>query len=446
MSSSVRTVFQNNFFAATFDAVSCGLDLYHNNFGDNSLFQYATGGEIVNNNICRFTGYCRPGVFFNNNFTSNDAHTLKCSCFDPSPSYYNPEYNSSKDLHINNPALFSRAKYLGVITEDIDNEPRDSSRSIGADETCLKIPFPDTIFIECGSKYILKICQPDSTNIRLYWKPGKELIDSLAYMPTTIADCTKLLWLEDSIGSVIDSVFIVPIPIKSIGKQTYNTHAGWPISLACYVPIGSSITWSPDSLVDYPDSSIVEVTTCESIQFIVTIDNGDCGIIVDTVDLIIDPTPNAYFTWDSIDCLDAYLSMYYPCYDSVLWDFDDGTFSTQTSGWHSFPNNGTYMVTLTVWHEGYTDSRTSPIIINCVGISEIIKDGILIYPNPTNNILIVNIQSDRIKGTYKIMDIAGRVLLEGAINEKQLEIDVSKLSKGMYLLKLEKYSLRFIKN
>ena len=138
--------------------------------------------------------------------------------------------------------------------------------------------------------------------------------------------------------------------------------------------------------------------------------------------------------------------MYYPCYDSVLWDFDDGTFSTQTSGWHSFPNNGTYMVTLTVWHEGYTDSRTSPIIINCVGISEIIKDGILIYPNPTNNILIVNIQSDRIKGTYKIMDIAGRVLLEGAINEKQLEIDVSKLSKGMYLLKLEKYSLRFIKN
>ena len=75
-----------------------------------------------------------------------------------------------------------------------------------------------------------------------------------------------------------------------------------------------------------------------------------------------------------------------------------------------------------------------------VGIDEqsgISNNDILIYPNPANSILHINYQnihrSSRCK--FDITDLAGRILLSENIISPEFDIDISGISKGIYLLK-----------
>lgn len=85
---------------------------------------------------------------------------------------------------------------------------------------------------------------------------------------------------------------------------------------------------------------------------------------------------------------------------------------------------------------------------NCIasGTSNSIKQNtIKVYPNPTNNYL--TIESDSQIESYVIYNIIGDIQQKGLYSES---IDVSKLSNGMYIIKLEhdnKFStLKFVKN
>jgi parallel beta-helix repeat protein len=73
----------------------------------------------------------------------------------------------------------------------------------------------------------------------------------------------------------------------------------------------------------------------------------------------------------------------------------------------------------------------------------------IVYPNPVNNLLFIS-TTDTLKETVIIIDISGRVVYEEDRNSGNLAIDVSSLSKGIFLIQLKDYkniaTAKFIKN
>ena len=66
------------------------------------------------------------------------------------------------------------------------------------------------------------------------------------------------------------------------------------------------------------------------------------------------------------------------------------------------------------------------------------KDGLHIYPNPTQDFLYINIENDRNEARQlKIFDVVGNELLSQPYNQNQSQIDVSHLPNGMYLLQID---------
>ena len=74
------------------------------------------------------------------------------------------------------------------------------------------------------------------------------------------------------------------------------------------------------------------------------------------------------------------------------------------------------------------------------GIDEA-ETGVSIYPNPSNGFLFV----DGFEGAYELIDISGRICARGFINSNS-SIDASRLTKGIYLLKLGTMVSRIVIN
>jgi hypothetical protein len=81
-----------------------------------------------------------------------------------------------------------------------------------------------------------------------------------------------------------------------------------------------------------------------------------------------------------------------------------------------------------------------------LSIDENIKSNLKVYPNPTFNVL--NISGDIFLSNqpYKILDTLGKVILKGNLVQDDNTINVAKLSKGVYYLKVSgKRAISFIK-
>ena len=61
----------------------------------------------------------------------------------------------------------------------------------------------------------------------------------------------------------------------------------------------------------------------------------------------------------------------------------------------------------------------------------------VVYPNPTKDILHVDLSKVSDVSSVAIMDVSGKVLLEiGNIISTEITFDLSKFANGLYLLKL----------
>ncbi len=93
--------------------------------------------------------------------------------------------------------------------------------------------------------------------------------------------------------------------------------------------------------------------------------------------------------------------------------------------------NGNYYVIYTDNNGCSASSDTIPIL--SVGINFINdNDHFIIYPNPVTNTLTIETESG--KGIYQLQDLTGKQLLSGTITATKFSLDISTLSKGIYLL------------
>jgi hypothetical protein len=83
--------------------------------------------------------------------------------------------------------------------------------------------------------------------------------------------------------------------------------------------------------------------------------------------------------------------------------------------------------TLGLYHYSLVDCEYST-----VGIAEQQQNAVTIYPNPATNTLTIETQTAQ--GIYQLQDITGKVLLSGSVTANKFSLDISALSKGIYLL------------
>lgn len=133
--------------------------------------------------------------------------------------------------------------------------------------------------------------------------------------------------------------------------------------------------------------------------------------------------------------------------DSYLWNFGDGSTSTDTHPTHTYNSPGIYTVQLTASRCGVSAVYTTTIDTNALSTLEVAKSPIIkIYPNPTQDILTVKTK-EKIR-EMRILDASGHLLK----TIKNVEIiDVHELTKGSYLLNIsfenkEEFNYKFIKS
>nr|WP_294937264.1 PKD domain-containing protein [uncultured Flavobacterium sp.] len=119
---------------------------------------------------------------------------------------------------------------------------------------------------------------------------------------------------------------------------------------------------------------------------------------------------------------------------SYLWDFGDGTTSTEQNPTHTYAMNGNYNVTLTVSKCGISNEKV--ILLNTLSNGEwtVTNEDITIYPNPVANQL--NLNSKNPIDKIDIYDsLFQKVKSENNVTDKS--IDVSYLSSGVYFLMIK---------
>ncbi|MDY8138369.1 T9SS type A sorting domain-containing protein [Aquimarina sp. 2201CG5-10] len=109
---------------------------------------------------------------------------------------------------------------------------------------------------------------------------------------------------------------------------------------------------------------------------------------------------------------------------------------------------GTHTITLTATAGSSVNCTFQLTVDSSLSIDDfILKTGLILYPVPANDNIIVEGRFDN-KETLEVYDILGQKLMEVSIDQNITNIDISKLSKGVYFatFKGQKGSLKFVKN
>ncbi|WP_052158146.1 T9SS type A sorting domain-containing protein [Lacinutrix jangbogonensis] len=124
-------------------------------------------------------------------------------------------------------------------------------------------------------------------------------------------------------------------------------------------------------------------------------------------------------------------------FDSILWDFGDGTASTEINPVHTFLAIGNYSVSLTNTKCGKSNTKTKNISITNLSVAEFDIEGVSLFPNPAYNTLNIKLNKNYADLNILIFDISGKIVLEKTVQDvARLDLNVKSLSNGMYIIKM----------
>ena len=134
-------------------------------------------------------------------------------------------------------------------------------------------------------------------------------------------------------------------------------------------------------------------------------------------------------------------------YDSLVWTTDGNSSLISQSGDTAYFvldfTGVTFTVTLTLYKDGCARSAVTDLAI--VRIKELFQNGkISVFPSPTKGLL--QISADQPLQLVQVYNLLGELMLEKVITSKDIDLDFSKLSEGVYLIKTPFGTSRFLKN
>ena len=120
--------------------------------------------------------------------------------------------------------------------------------------------------------------------------------------------------------------------------------------------------------------------------------------------------------------------------EDCIWFVNGQPIDTIAGMWVQPDSTTTYVLEQTICGNVSWDSVT--VIVSGVGIEAYAKDskGIMLYPNPATNTL--NIESSAMFSQLLISDVLGNVVISQQVNNKAVSVDVSRLGKGIYFVRV----------
>jgi hypothetical protein len=163
---------------------------------------------------------------------------------------------------------------------------------------------------------------------------------------------------------------------------------------------------------------------CDSVVTLdLTINNIDTSVVYSPIELTANSVGDSY-QW--LDCNNGHT----PILGATSQTF------TPTS-------NGNYAVEVTTTNCVDTSSCYA---MTTVGIEDVIPSQFSTYPNPSSKNLIIEIDDQLIGENALIFNTQGQLITTLLLSDKKSVIPVDYLENGLYLLKIENQTIRFVKN
>ena len=122
--------------------------------------------------------------------------------------------------------------------------------------------------------------------------------------------------------------------------------------------------------------------------------------------------------------------------NQYTWDFGDGFVSNVSAPSHTYAVPGTYPVSLIAANANCSDTLILSATVDNAGLSDFNAGGLNVYPNPTQEILVVK-DENASYFAYEITDLTGRVVMQNSLDfqHKLTELNVSALRTGVYKIR-----------
>jgi hypothetical protein len=118
------------------------------------------------------------------------------------------------------------------------------------------------------------------------------------------------------------------------------------------------------------------------------------------------------------------------------WDFGDGNTSSIQNPSHTYITGGNYTITLIASNCIFSDTISKTIQIGTTSIEESAANNFKFYPNPTTNQITIKAANQLLGSVYTVYDFTGKSVLNGQILSDQCVVELSNLSRGIYLLSI----------
>jgi hypothetical protein len=157
---------------------------------------------------------------------------------------------------------------------------------------------------------------------------------------------------------------------------------------------------------------------------------GGCGEASDTVVIVPIPAPPVPTITQNLDVLTATGT------GSFQWYLNGSPISGATNATYNVTQNGTYTVVVT--SANGCSSTSESFVVTTVSIFSLsVQSGLNVFPNPSDGSLItVQLVNGEWIKHIRITDVSGRVVYTEQPNQPKRNLDVSMLSKGVYLLEV----------
>jgi PKD repeat protein len=232
-----------------------------------------------------------------------------------------------------------------------------------------------------------------------------DVYPEVSYTDLPIVACVgDAIMLSDNSGNAESKVWTLPNgnPESSTDENpivTYESAGSYDITLTVSNQFGESTETFTDAItiIDVPEASFDIVEETNTFSFIST----SVGAI------------------------------------TYSWNFGDGTGSDEENPTHTYTENGTYEVILTVTNPCGESQATASIIINVNAVTEQDFKNIKVFPNPANAYLSINIDNKSADDiNINIIDMQGRVVVKEVMNSENHTINTTNLLNGTYMLRL----------
>lgn len=327
--------------------------------------------------------------------SGKDAHSISVT----------PQFNSATDLHTLNGLLDkagTASLYTPLVTDDIDGEARGLQPDIGADQFNI-----DDLEMVCGFTSDTMYCENE--------------IDSVWVMITN--KC-----VSPYTGSITAFFEISPFQFTSETMTISNLMHG-------------------DTILKYFSTKIIFDTIGDFESYYGLYISNDIDHSNDTANHIFNSkyhvytNPTVNLGSDTTLCAGNSIVLDAGAGNTSYFWSDSTTNQTLTVDTAGIGINAAFVYVIVGNHNTCFDTDTIKItFIDCTGIDEVLDDELInVYPNPTSGLIYLNLSNVKTKiNEVKILNQSGGIVFKMNDNSlnKNLQIDISTFSKGLYFIQL----------